>query len=124
MNGNITVAGQRILLPMIQHLTPTILAHQILGIQAMTGNVGEIFTMRHSYKPQSKYRFTRAKWYVADLWNSDHSMDEVREWCVEQFGPQPKNPDAWSRWINHLNSTFRFSNEADYEWFVLKWGTR
>jgi hypothetical protein len=72
-------------------------------------------------KPVSKYKFTRTKWYVADLWNSDHNMDEVRAWCVEQFGPRVLNPDAWSRWINHLNSTFRFSNEADYVLFTLRW---
>jgi hypothetical protein len=72
-------------------------------------------------RPKPKYKFTRTKWYVADLWNSDHDMDEVREWCVEQFGPRVLNPDAWSRWINHLNSTFRFSNEADYVLFTLRW---
>lgn len=75
------------------------------------------------YQPVSKYRFSRAKWYEADLWNSDHSMGEVRKWCTEQFGRQDRNPNAWSRWINHLNSTFRFRDEADYEWFVLRWGT-
>ena len=119
---SVTAKAQKILLPMIQHLTPTLLAHSIVGVQPMTGSVGKIFTMRHSYTPQPKYKFSRAKWYVADLWNSGHDMDEVREWCTKHFGPQPLYPDAWSRWINHLNSTFRFSNEKDYNWFVLRWG--
>lgn len=69
-----------------------------------------------------KYQFSRAKWHKADLWNSDHRMDEVREWCVEQFGPQDHNPDAWSRWTNSMNSTFRFRDQKDYNWFVLRWG--
>ena len=80
----------------------------------------EIFLPMHP-TPKPKYKFTRAKWYVADLWNSDHIMDEVREWCVEQFGPRVLNPDAWTRWINHMNSTFRFRDEADYVLFMLKW---
>ena len=72
-------------------------------------------------KPAPKYKFSRAKWYIADLWNSDHKMKEVREWCVCQFGPQDRNPDAWSRWTNNSNSLFRFRDEKDYIWFCLRW---
>ena len=78
------------------------------------------------YIPKSmtkpKHQFSRAKWYEADLFNKGYRMDEVREWCVEQFGPQDHNPDAWSRWTNNMNSTFRFRDEVDYILFVLKWG--
>lgn len=73
-------------------------------------------------KPAPKYKFGRAKWYEADLWNSIHEMSEVREWCVRQFGPQDRNPDAWSRWTNNLNSMYRFRDAKDYEWFLLRWG--
>ena len=72
-------------------------------------------------KPAPKYKFSRAKWYIADLWNSDHKMKEVREWCVCQFGPQDRNPDAWSRWTNNSNSLFRLRDEKDYIWFCLRW---
>jgi len=68
-----------------------------------------------------KQKFSRAKWYEADLWNSGYKMDEVREWCVSQYGPQDYSPNAWSRWTNHYNSTFRFRDEKDYHWFVLRW---
>jgi hypothetical protein len=71
--------------------------------------------------PTPKYKFSR-KWYVADLFNKGYVMDEVRNWCVEQYGPQDHNPDAWSRWTNNMNSTFRFRDEKDYNWFVLRWG--
>lgn len=74
------------------------------------------------FMTKQKYKFSRAKWYVADLFNKGYRMDEVREWCVEQFGPQDHNPDAWTRWTNSMNSTFRFRDQKDYNWFVLRWG--
>jgi hypothetical protein len=98
------------------------LADSIVGVQPMTGSVGKIFTIRHSYTPQPKYKFSRAKWYEADLWNSHHDLSEVRAWCSEHFGPQDRDPNAWSRWINYMNSTFKFRDERDYNWFVLRWG--
>ena len=116
-----TLKNIKVLLPFIKQLTPQLLAQQIVGVQPMTGPVGEIFTKKFSVAPQSKYKFSRAKWYEADLWNSNYIMDEVREWCVAQFGPQDYNPNAWSRWINHGNSTFRFRDEKDYMLFVLRW---
>lgn len=82
---------------------------------------GAFYTPYIPNMQQRKYQFSRAKWYTADLWNSDHTMSDVRAWCVEQFGPQNSNPDAWSRWVNHMNGTFRFRDEADYVLFVLKW---
>jgi hypothetical protein len=39
-----------------------------------------------------KYRFSRKNWYIGDLWNTGHDMNEVRQWCAEQFGPQDKAP--------------------------------
>jgi hypothetical protein len=70
--------------------------------------------------PEPKYKFSRAKWYEADMFNRGLSR-EMREWCIEHFGPLPKNPDAWSRWTNQWNSTFRFRDAQDYEWFMLRW---
>jgi hypothetical protein len=54
-------------------------------------------------KKENPYKFSRAKWY-------------------ETFGAEPKNPDAWSRWYFNVNRTFRFRDEQDYMWFVLRWG--
>jgi hypothetical protein len=56
------------------------------------------------------------------MWNSGYIMDHVREWCVEQFGPQDHSSNAWSRWTNNKNSTFRFRDQADYFLFVMRWG--
>ena len=70
-------------------------------------------------KPKSKYKFSRSNWYVADFaWIH---QAEVVEWCTEQFGPHPKNPDAWSRWCHHYQERIHFRDEKDYAWFMLRW---
>jgi len=70
-------------------------------------------------KPKSKYQFSRANWFVAE-YNWVHH-DEVHEWCYHQFGPHPKNPDAWSRWYNNYSEKIHFRDSKDYEWFLLRW---
>ena len=70
-------------------------------------------------KPAPKYKFSRAKWYVAEYnWMPD---DEVFEWCVKQFGPHSNRPDAWSRWIHNFPYKIQFRDEKDYTWFMLRW---
>lgn len=70
-------------------------------------------------KPEPKYKFSR-NWYVAEYdWVHQY---EVLEWCRQQFGPHPKNPDAWSRWVNKYSEKIHFRDAKDYEWFMLRWG--
>jgi hypothetical protein len=69
-------------------------------------------------KPASKYRFSRAKWYEAKV---PRDQQAAFAWCVKQFGPEPKNTDAWTRWYFNVNRTFRFRDAEDYEWFLLRW---
>jgi hypothetical protein len=64
------------------------------------------------------YKFSRAKWYEAKLPKDGQG---AFNWCIEQFGPEPKHPDAWSRWYFNVNRTFRFRDSKDYEWFMLRW---
>jgi hypothetical protein len=69
---------------------------------------------------KSKYKFSRANWYVAEF--DDRHYFEVDAWCTEHFGPHPKNPDAWSRWVHKYSDKIHFRDEKDYAWFVLRWG--
>jgi hypothetical protein len=71
-------------------------------------------------KPASKYRFSRAKWYEAKV---PREQQAAFAWCVKQFGPEPTNTDAWTRWYFNVDRTFRFRDAKDYEWFLLRWGT-
>jgi hypothetical protein len=110
--------AQPIIMPIIRQVTPTLLANSILGVQPMTGPVGEIFTMKANYAPL-KYKFSRAKWYYADHRYEDY--DAIIAWCTEQFGPRPKRPDAWTRWVDEHIDRIKFRDEKDYAWFVLRW---
>jgi hypothetical protein len=69
-------------------------------------------------KPASKYKFSRAKWYEAKL---PRDQQAAFAWCVKQFGPEPTNTDAWTRWYFNVDRTFRFRDSKDYEWFLLRW---
>jgi hypothetical protein len=69
-------------------------------------------------KPAPKYKFSRAKWYEAKL---PRDQQAAFAWCVKQFGPEPKNTDAWSRWYFNVDRTFRFRDEKDYVMFILRW---
>lgn len=70
--------------------------------------------------PSTKYKFSRANWHVADFDPKDYF--EVDQWCAEQFGPHPKRPDAWSRWVHRYETSIHFRDLKDYQWFVLRWG--
>jgi hypothetical protein len=73
-------------------------------------------------KPKSKYNFSRAKWYEAEWECSDWKNNgAMLEWCEQQFGAHPKNPDAWSRWYLFRSGCIRFRDEQDYVLFVLRW---
>ena len=67
-----------------------------------------------------KYSFSR-KWYEADY--DDTNYTEVVNWCIKHFGPHPRRPDAWSRWVHTYESRIQFRDEKDFQWFVLRWGS-
>lgn len=70
-------------------------------------------------QPQSKYKFSRANWYVANF-NHKHYF-EVEEWCEKHFGRHPSRPDAWSRWVHKYEDQIHFRDEKDYVLFTLRW---
>ena len=48
---------------------------------------------------------------------------EMYKWCEEQWG-KPQNLNKESNWIyTHLDygNVFKFRNEADRNWFLLRW---
>jgi hypothetical protein len=70
-------------------------------------------------KPEPKYKFSRVNWYQAEFNIKDYT--DVVHWCREQFGPHPRNPDAWSRWWHQYEDKIHFRDAKDYEWFLLRW---
>ena len=76
-------------------------------------------------KPKSKYKFSRAKWYTAQingdvLWRLGHEYNDVIAWCNENFGPHPKEHHAWSRWYVGVGHIF-FRDEQDLVLYQLRW---
>ena len=61
------------------------------------------------------------KYFVGFRYNELNKFNEVRAWCWEQFGPHPRNPDAWSRWEHRYANKIHFRDEQDYMWFLLRW---
>jgi hypothetical protein len=60
---------------------------------------------------------------VFDFWVSDNApWRDMMEWCVTTFGPTPKDGvfTPGQRWYVN-NAKFWFRNQADREWFVLRW---
>jgi hypothetical protein len=113
MNGNITVQGQMISL--IRKQIPAMVAQQIVGVQPMSSNQRRIFMIQNP----PKYKFSRARWYVAEFNSDDYYA--VDAWCEKQFGPHPRNPDAWSRWWHKFENSILFRDEKDYVLFLLRW---
>jgi hypothetical protein len=73
---------------------------------------------RPKMETQSKYQFSRAKWYESKL---PRDGQAAFAWCTEQFGPEPTYTDAWTRWYFNVDRTFRFRDEQDYLLFLLRW---
>ncbi len=77
---------------------------------------GRVFGARYyTVKPVPSWDLYQ-DWGGVDRWN------DMVAWCVETFGPTPKN-GIWtpgSRWYVN-NAKFWFRNEADQTLFVLKW---
>lgn len=75
--------------------------------------------------PETKYKFSRAKWYSAELnanatWRFSDEYNQIIEWCKDTFGPHPVKPDAWSRWYVGLGY-INFRDERDFVLYQLKW---
>jgi hypothetical protein len=69
-----------------------------------------------------KFTLTHADWHMGDLWNTGHDMNEVRQWCSEQFGAVGDGVTyTRDRWQNNNTSLFLFRDERDWLWFVLRW---
>jgi hypothetical protein len=73
---------------------------------------------RFTLVTDSKYKFSR-NWYSASFNLKDY--DAVDEWCEQQFGPQDRRPDSWSRWWHKFETSILFRDEKDYMLFVLRW---
>ena len=87
--------SRSVLLPMIRKVIPTMIANQIIGVQPMTGSVGQIHTMRTSYAPRPKFTVLseRKRWTITTsiaTWYTVSCWGDVRNWIMETF-PDDEN---------------------------------
>jgi hypothetical protein len=113
MNGNISVQGQMISL--LRKVVPKLMAQDIVGVQPVPLGTRRMYLIPNP----PKYKFSRARWYVAEFDLKDYP--DVRLWCEQQFGPHPRYPDAWSRWHHTYSEKIHFAYEKDYVLFLLRW---
>ena len=59
----------------------------------------------YSFKLSVKWRYTY----------NDNNTNIVWAWITEQYG------EPGDRWIWDTYRTFRFKNEEDRNWFILRW---
>ena len=53
-----------------------------------------------------------------------HLLDEIQSWCKDNIGPGGyivRDHCVWSIETMFGTSFFRFKNERDRDWFVLRW---
>lgn len=69
----------------------------------------------------SKYKFSRAKWYQAYFDSAYYH--QVFDWCEQHFGKHDHYPNAWSRWNHKFEDSILFRDEKDYVFFMLRWSS-
>jgi len=104
----------------ISALAKRIMQDMSEGLQPLNPDQPGFRPMQITFPPKPKYQFSRSKWYAAEYDWIDYG--EAMAWCAEQFGPHPRQHDAWSRWWDRYEGKVYFRDERDYQWFVLRWG--
>lgn len=102
--ASVAANGQKILLPMIRKVMPTIMAQQIVGRQPMTG-AGSIFNQFFANK-----EYNKKYWPYQYVITQDSR--EAERWCWDQFK---------GRYWNNYGRNFVFKREKDAVMFALRW---
>jgi hypothetical protein len=67
-------------------------------------------------------RIYGSRYYTIQPRASIRNWFDMENWCIETFGPTPKD-GVWTpnaRWYAN-NAKFWFREQKDLEWFLLKW---
>lgn len=123
------ITDPKVLLSIIRQVLPNVLASQLVGVQPMTGSMGNIFNTRYDYGEtldMEKVHYQhfikvpnrRRKQPVALLTElgypcakiSSLSQTKAKHWCTKNLKP--------GSWIN-LNHRFYFAYDRDFTWFSM-----
>ena len=109
--ASVTIAGQKILLPMIRKVMPTMMANSILGVQPMTGPGSSIFNHYYGKKEYNK-KYWPYQYTINDDYLRDFIVRDAERWCWDRFKGR--------YWSNH-GRNFVFKREKDAVMFALRW---
>jgi hypothetical protein len=85
----------RVILPVIRRVMPTLVADSIIGVQPMSSP------------------FHKNEWpYQIDLVMKFKDLTEIREWCRTNLNSE--------EYISNAHY-FAFNTETAYAWFILRW---
>ena len=124
----------KVILPMIRRVMPSVIANSIIGVSPMTGPIGQIHTMRYRYgksiaDPIKLNNAVYAKFVRLNNRKKTHTHQsiidagyypcnkymgwECREWCDNMYG---KNG-----YIEGHDGYIYFENKDDYTFFIMRW---
>ncbi len=107
--ASVAANGQKILLPMIRKVMPTLMAQQIVGVQPMTG-MGSIFDRFYGSKEYNK-KYWPYQYYIND---TVYQIKDAERWCWDRFK---------GRYWNNYGRHFVFKREKDAVMFALRWAS-
>lgn len=86
---------QKTMIPMIRRIIPTMIAQELVGVQPM----GNSFNKKYwPHSVEMPYRH----------------QAEIEKWCWQNFR---------GRYWRTRGSWIAFKREADYSWYMMKWGS-
>ena len=107
-----------ILLPMIRKVTPSLIANDLVGFQPMNVFDTVIKTGIEELEIDGvKIEYYTAKFPVGMFTKQDLDIHDMYKWCVDNFGVSSSR----NRWFSRGFRSFLFKNEADRNWFLLRW---
>ena len=119
-----------VILPLIRRVMPNIIAHDLIGVQSMTGPVGQIFsskwTLDHVKMQKENFGhfvrvYNRKKYHkigdIADLGYTMLKVDTInavkaKYWCKENLKPGA---------FICVNTRFCFAYDRDATLFAMRW---
>jgi hypothetical protein len=79
-----------------------------MGLPAFDGLISSLYPHKYSLvKDGSRLSQDHSRW------------SEVYSWCKNTFG---QAGGSWVAFADRGGYIFRFANESDLTWFILKWG--
>ena len=108
-----------ILVPMIKKVTPSLIANDLVGDQPM--NVFD--TVIKIGTKELEINGVQVEYYTAKVpfgmfTKNNLDFDVMYNWCVDNFG----DGSLTKQWFSRGARSFLFKNEADRNWFLLRWG--